>query len=202
MVFDVIHQLWINFQHGQLPDLGSWNYMLMAMFLMLQGRPSALVGGIAAAAGYLNLGLIILVAVVARVFVDLFWYRVGATGYIDRLGSRIGGYEEMAGRVQDGINQRPIRFVLLAKLSNGLALPMVIAAGSAHVPLRRWLPASFFGELLWTIPLLLLGYFATDALSGIEGGLSYLTTGLTVLFALGLVAYFVRARRRRSTQES
>lgn len=181
---DTLQQVWYGIQHGQLPELGGWNYMLMALFMMFQGRASAVIGGIAAATGYLNLGLIILVALAARVVVDLFWYRVGASRYVDRVGRRIGPYEQIAARAQEGIRHRPFRFVLLSKIFGGLSMPLVMAVGNAHVPFRRWLPASFAGELLWTLPLLLLGYFATDAMSEIEGSLTYLTLGLTGVFVL------------------
>ena len=81
--------------------------MLMAVFIMFQGRASAVIGGIAAATGYLNLGLIILVALAARVIVDLFWYRVGASRHVDRVSRRVGPYDRIAGRVEEGIRRQP-----------------------------------------------------------------------------------------------
>jgi membrane protein DedA with SNARE-associated domain len=131
----------------------------------------------------------------ARIIVDLFWYNVGSSGQIDRFGRRFGSYEQMAGQIQDQMRDKPRRYVFLAKLSSGLSLPAVITAGSAGIPYRRWLPASFAGELLWTVPLLLLGYFATDALSQIEGGLSYITFASTAIFILGFVVMFIKSRR-------
>jgi membrane protein DedA with SNARE-associated domain len=196
VVIDFIQEIVNGFQAGHMPDLGTWNYVLIGGFIMLQGRVSALLGGAVAAAGYLNLGLIIMVALVARVIVDVFWYRVGATGYIDRVGSRFGAYERVAGRVQEGIHARPVRFVVMAKLTNGLSVPAVIAAGSAGLPMRRWLPFSFAVEILFTVPLLFTGYFATDALTQIEGGLSYLLSALGVVVLLGIVYYAIKSKRR------
>jgi membrane protein DedA with SNARE-associated domain len=201
IIFDAIQHVWLDLQHGQLPDLGGWNYMLMAVFIMLQGRASALIGGIAAASGYLNLGLIILVALLARAMVDLIWYTVGATGIAERIGRRAGSYERFsyepfAKRVNDELQQRPSRMILLAKTIGGLSIPVVIAAGNSRVPLRRWLPASIAGEFLWTLPLLLLGFFATDAVSDIKGGVLYLTIGTAVLF---LSFSFLKEARSRWT---
>lgn len=195
-VVDFIQNIVVGFQAGHMPDLGTWNYVLVAGFIMLQGRVSALLGGAVAATSTMNLGLIVLVALVARVIVDVFWYRIGATGYVDRIGRRFGAYERVAGRVQEGINARPGRFVLMAKLSNGLAVPAVIAAGSARVPFRRWLPFSFAVEILFTVPLLFAGYFATDALAGIEGGMSYFFGALGVVIMLAAAFYVFRSRRR------
>lgn len=196
-VFDFFQEILRGFQAGHLPDLGTWNYLLVGGFMMLQGRVSALLSGAVAAAGYMNLGLIIMVALMARVIVDVFWYRVGATGYIDRVGRRFGMYERMADRVQEGIHARPVRFVVMAKLSNGLSVPAVIAAGNARLPMRRWLPFSFAIEILWTVPLLFAGYFATDALSQIEGGLSY-AIGAVALFVLLAVLFMVIKARRKA----
>ena len=196
-IIDIVQQFWVNFQHGQLPDLGSWNYALMAGALIVQGRTSAFFGGIAAAAGYLNLGLIILVAISARVLVDIVWYRIGATGYVDRFGRRFSAYERISNSVHDGVSTRPLRFILIAKLSNGLSMPAVIAAGSANVPIRSWLPASFIGELIWTIPLLMLGYIATDTFGQIEGGLSYFTMGISGIMMMVFVVYVIRSRRNK-----
>ena len=191
---EMVQQLWLNLQQGLLPDLGGWNYMLIAILIMLQGRASAVIGGIAAATGYLNLGLIILVAVVARVIVDLFWYRVGATGLIDRLGRYAALYRNHVDNINESIQNRPTRLILMSKIVNTLAVPVTIAIGNARVPLRRWLPASFLGELLWVIPLLLIGFFATDALSNVKGGILYITGGSLMLMALLSAARLVKAR--------
>ena len=192
---DFVQEIVSGFQAGQMPDLGTWNYLLVGGFIMLQGRISALLGGAVAAAGYMNLGLIIMVALVARVIVDVFWYRVGATGYIDRIGGRFGAYERMAERVHEGIHARPARCIVMAKLTNGLAVPAVIAAGSAGLPMRRWLPFSFAIEILWTVPLLFAGYFATDALAQIEGGMTYAFGGLGLIVLLGITFMVIKSRR-------
>jgi len=180
-VLEPIHHFWLAFQHGQLPDIGGWNYMLMAAFVMLQGRSAAIFSGIAAAAGYLDFGLVILVAISARVVTDLLWYRLGATGYVARLAGHIGLVDRFVGRIQEGVNERPQRIILLAKLTNGLSTPAVIAAGSAGVPYRRWLPASFAGEFLWTLPLTAVGFYAMEAIGDWEGGLVAFTAGLTIV---------------------
>lgn len=194
-IFESVQQLMEGFQQGHLPDLGTWNYMLVGVFMMFQGRITALFGGVAAAAGYFPLVPILLVALLARAVVDLFWYNVGSRGQVDRLGRRFASFERLTDQVNEQMRDKPRRYILLAKLSSGLSLPAIISAGNAGIPYRRWLPASFAGELLWTVPLLLLGYFATDALAQVEGGLSYLTFGSSALFVLGITFMIVRSRR-------
>ena len=190
---EMIQQTWLDLQQGLLPDFGGWNYILMAVLIMFQGRASAVIGGIAAATGYLNLGVIILVAMLARMIVDLFWYRVGATGILDRVGRHAAPYRIYSERINENIQRRPTRLVLRSKTVGGLSVPLTVAVGNARVPLRRWLPASFLGELLWIVPLLLVGFFATDMLSDIKGGLIYLTAG-----SLALMLVFALIRKAKS----
>ena len=200
--FETVQQVWADLQRGLLPDFGGWNYMIMAVLIMAQGRISAMIGGVAAATGYLNLGIIILIAVLARMVVDLFWYRVGATGLIDRIGRHAAPYRKHAGHISQRLNDHPTRLVLLSKTVGGLAVPVTIAIGNARVPLRRWLPASVAGELLWTLPLLLLGFYATDALTSVKGGIMYLTLGMTVIFVAIQIVKMVKTRLKTVHQSS
>ncbi len=198
-LFEIVEHFWIDLQLGQLPDLGGWNYGLMAIFILLQGRLSAVVSGVAAAAGYLNLGPIILIALLIRIIVDLAWYRLGTTGHIDRIGRHMGLYRYIAEPVRADLKARPMRFLFFAKVSNGLSIPAVVMAGNARLPLRSWLPGSFLGDLLWTIPLLLFGYFATDALSTINGGLTYMTFAFSAVFLVGFIVKVALQKRSNSS---
>jgi membrane protein DedA with SNARE-associated domain len=196
-ILELLRQLWLDLQQGQLPDVGSWNYMVMGFFLMVQGRASAVVSGIAAATGYLNLGLIILIALLARVVVDVFWYKFGTIGAIDRLGRRVETVQRINIQIEDELSRRPARFMFVAKLFSGLGVPLLVSIGNSGVPIRRWLPASFAGEFVWTMPLLLLGYFTTDALSRIDGNLSYLSlVGTLVISAIFIIRSIVSGRNR------
>jgi membrane protein DedA with SNARE-associated domain len=197
-VIEPIQHFWLALQHGQLPDIGGWNYMLMAFFVMVQGRSAAVFSGIAAATGTLDFGLVILVAVVARVGGDLIWYQLGATGAINRLAGRIAFFGRLVNRVQAGVNDRPQRVILLSKLTNGLATPAVLAAGSAGVPYRRWLPASFAGELIWILPLTAIGFFAIGGHAGVEEGVPLLMGGVTTMSLAFLLLKAGRARLKAS----
>lgn len=194
-LFTIIQHLWAGFQQGQLPDLGSWNYGLLAFFMILQGRPSAVFSGIVASAGTLNLALVLVVIMAARVVVDLFWYTVGATGWVDRLGGRVALVARAAGHLEAEMARKPRQFVLLGKLSNTLTIPVVIAAGHSRLPLGQWFPSSFAGEFLWTFSLLLFGYLSANAVSAVSGGLSTLMLGFTGVFAAIFLISLLRGRR-------
>jgi len=196
-LIELFQQFWLNLQHGQLPDVGSWNYMVMGLLIMLQGRISAVVSGIAAAAGYLNLGLIIIVAILARVVVDFFWYKLGSLGLLGRLGLRANTVQRITDKVTEDLNRNPFRLVFIAKVFSGLGVPLLITAGKSGIPLKRWLPASFIGEVVGTVSLLLFGYYATDALSKLDGRLTFLSTAGTIAIGIILVVRSMRSGKKQ-----
>ncbi len=200
-VFDFLGELWQNFQHGQLPDIGTWKYMLMALFVMLQGRPSAVMSGIAAATGYLNLWIVIAVALLARIGADVFWYGLGSAGQVERLSRRTRVLNSAIDEAQTRIRHQPMRVVLLSKFSGGLAIPTIVVAGSAGIPLLQWLPAAFIGEFVWTTPLQLLGYFARNATGNLDN-ITSATTAFSGLLFLGLGLKYLLARIRAARSSS
>ena len=85
----------------------------------------------------------------------------------------------------------------MAKLSSGLAVPALIAAGLARVPWRRWFPIVLVGEVLWTSVLMLIGYCATEAIiRRTDWGVLTLIMGLLFIFLLMVFWVIPRALRR------
>jgi membrane protein DedA with SNARE-associated domain len=82
---ELIEQFWTNLQQGQLPQLGSWNYLLLASLIIWQGPVATLLGGAAASAGLLRPGLVFIVAICTNLSADVLWYTIGRRGNVDRL---------------------------------------------------------------------------------------------------------------------
>ena len=80
----------------------------------------------------------------------------------------LGRRRAVVAALQGEMRQHALKILLLAKLSVGMAVPAVLAAGLAQVPWRRWFPIVVTGEILWTGTLLLIGYFAAEVLIGAE----------------------------------
>jgi membrane protein DedA with SNARE-associated domain len=76
----IIQQFWIDLHQGRLPELGPWNYLLLALLFVWQGPLATLLGGAAAAAGSLKPGLVFLVGVLGNLSADMLWYTLGRSG--------------------------------------------------------------------------------------------------------------------------
>jgi membrane protein DedA with SNARE-associated domain len=94
---------------------------------------------------------------------------------------------ELLERLEQGMQENASRILFVAKLTVSFMIPSLIAAGLVKVPWRRWLPALFAGELIWTGSLVLIGYYATEAIKRIQQGVEYFILGLSLVFLLFLL---------------
>jgi membrane protein DedA with SNARE-associated domain len=134
---------------------------------------------------------------------DALWYALGRSGRIEnavRYGRWLGLHEEQIYQLEAGVRQNATRILLVAKLTAGLVIPALIAAGLVRAPWRRWFLPVFAAEMVWTGGLVLGGYYATAYLSQIERGVTYAVAGasLLVLLFLGYKAFGLRKKRKRS----
>ncbi len=77
----------------QLPQLGTWTYILLAVFVALEGPIATLLGAVAASAGLMKPGWVFLAAAVGNLTADSLWYSLGYIGKIDwilRIGNKVG----------------------------------------------------------------------------------------------------------------
>jgi membrane protein DedA with SNARE-associated domain len=63
-----------------------------------------------------------------------------------------------------------------------MSVPALIAAGMAHVRFRRWFPAIFLAEGIWTGGLIFIGYRLGEYVTQLE-------TGMQILAVVGVVIF-------------
>jgi membrane protein DedA with SNARE-associated domain len=188
-----LEAFWIGLQQGRLPELGAWTYLVLGVLIVLQGPLATLLGGAAAAAGLLRPVWVFVVGVGGNLIADVLWYTVGRTGkvkWLRRPSRWIGLSQEKIDQILSGMRLHSTKILLMAKLSAGFAVPALLSAGLARVPWRRWFPVVFIGETLWTGALLLIGFYATEAIKRVEQGLQYVAFAVALLL-LGLVGWWL-----------
>jgi membrane protein DedA with SNARE-associated domain len=101
-----------------------------------------------------------------------------------RFGRRLGLQPTVLARLEQSMHEHAARILFIAKLTVSFMIPSLIAAGLVKIPWRRWFPALFAGEMIWTGSLVLIGYFATEAFKSVELGVEHLILGLSLVFVL------------------
>jgi membrane protein DedA with SNARE-associated domain len=127
-----------------------------------------------ASAGYLPVTLVFVSASIGNLMADLAWYLLGYLGKIEwvvRFGKRFGLTSQYMERTQQELEHSAPKLLIIAKMTAAFTIPMLITAGLAKVPLKRWLPGYTVAEVVWTGCLVLIGYYATEAIVQFEYGL-------------------------------
>lgn len=196
-IIQLLQEIWSDFQQGQLPELGPWNYLILSILMVWQGPIASLFGGAAASAGLLKPGLVFLVGVAGNLTADIVWYSLGRSGDVERLfeRGRLGVHRSRFYKLRNGMQAHATKILLMAKLSFGLAVPTLVAAGLSKLSWKKWFPVVFLGETIFTGTLVLIGYYATEAIKQVEQGLHLfllLMTGLFIIAAIWFIPKLLR----------
>ena len=134
--------------------------------------------------------LVFIAAATGNLTADSLWYTLGYAGKLEwalHFGCRLGLQPELLERLEQGMQENASRILFVAKLTVSFMIPSLIAAGLVKVPWRRWFPVLFAGELIWTGSLVLIVYYATEAIKHIQQGVEYFILGLSLVFLLFLL---------------
>ena len=191
-------------QSGQLPQLGSWTYLLLAALVAVEGPLATLLGAAAASAGLMKPEFVFLAAAFGNLTADSLWYTLGYLGKIDwllRVGKKIGIKADILAHLESEMHKHAARILFIAKLTLSMMIPALIAAGLVKAPWRRWFPAIFGGEMIWTGALVLIGFYTTEAIKRVALGVEYVALGGSVLFVFFLIYMGQRFLRQRYQRE-
>lgn len=189
---------------GQLPQLGTWTYILLAALVAVEGPLATLLGAAAASAGLMKPGWVFIAAATGNLIADSLWYTLGYIGKISwilRIGKKLGINADILAHLETEMHKHAARILFVAKLTLSLMIPALIAAGLVKAPWRRWFPAIFGGEMLWTGSLMLIGFYATEAIKRVELGVEYAALGGSAIFVLFLVLVGRRIVKQRYQSE-
>jgi membrane protein DedA with SNARE-associated domain len=202
-LFELFKHLNTFWQNGQLSEWGAWSYLILALLVAVEGPIATLLGAAAASAGVMRPGLVFFAASAGNLTADTLWYSIGYAGKLEwfwRFGRRVGISQALLERLQHVMRKHAARILFFAKLSMSLMVPSLIAAGLVKAPWRRWFPAVFGGEMIWTGALVLIGYYTTEAVKRVEQGVEYFILAASIAFIIFML-WAGRRILRESTKE-
>lgn len=188
--FQMLQGFILALRGGHLPQLGYWTYLVLAFLVAIEGPVATLLGAAAASAGLMRPWLVFIAAAAGNLTADSLWYTLGYAGKLEwalRFGRRLGLRPEILERLEQGMHEHAAKILFIAKLTVSFMIPSLIAAGLIKVRWRRWFPALFAGEMIWTGSLMLIGFYATEAIKRVEQGLEYLILALSLFFILFII---------------
>ncbi len=167
-----------------------------ALFIgfVLPGETAAVLAGVVASRGDVSLAAVLATVIAASVIGDSVGYEVGR-----RLGRRIlsnhrlSGHRDRLDSAQDLLARRGGTAVFLGRFVAFFRAVMPALAGASRMPYRKFLVWNAAGGIVWSVAVVLLGYFAGESYAKVE---SVMGKGVAVVFVVivvaGLVAWKLR----------
>jgi membrane protein DedA with SNARE-associated domain len=175
---------------GQLPQLGTWTYIVLAALVAVEGPIATLLGAAAASAGLMKPDLVFVAAAGGNLTADSLWYTLGYLGKVDwllKFGQKLGIKVDILDRLETEMHDHAARILFVGKLTLSLMIPALITAGLVKAPWRRWFPAIFCGEMLWTGSLIIIGFYTTEAIKRVAQWVEFVALGGAILVVVFLI---------------
>jgi membrane-associated protein len=170
---------------------------------VLPGETAAVLGGVSASRGHVDLAAMIAVVVLAAIVGDSVGYEVGR-----HFGSRIlrfrifERHQRRLGNAQTFLARRGGAAVFLGRFVAFFRAVMPALAGSSYMPYRRFLAYNVAGGVVWGISFVLLGFLAGNSYARIERAVGRSAAiVVTVIAVVVFVVWRVRKGRRERAAE-
>ncbi|MFF1884097.1 DedA family protein [Pseudarthrobacter sp. NPDC058196] len=172
-----------------------------ALFIgfVIPGETAAVLGGVVASRGEVQLGAMMALVVTAAIVGDSVGYEVGK-----HLGSRILKTRALArhsGKLQnaqDLLRRRGGSAVFLGRFTAFFRAVMPALAGTSRMPYGRFLAYNAAGGLVWGIGFVLLGFLAGNSYEAVAQAAGRdIAVVIAAVAVAALVAWHFRSRRRR-----
>jgi membrane-associated protein len=198
---------------GALTDLsetlGAWTYALVGGLAFLEtgafvglvapGETAIVLGGVVAAQGEISLPLMLAIAWVAAALGDLASYALGrklGRRFLEAHGPRVGVTPKRLAVVDGFFDRHGGKAILIGRFVGVVRAVAPFLAGSAKLPLRRFVPYSLLGTAIWATAFTIAGYAFHESFSAAAGALTHGALALAALAALVVTVRTLRARRR------
>lgn len=139
-----------------------YGYFLLFIALVIEGPAVTAAGAFAAALGYFNIYIVLLLSILGNLLPDAAYYLLGFWGrkqLMDRYNHYFGLTKEKLARLEKLSEEHAGKALLLVKLVPFLATPGLIIAGATRMPLKKYA----WWSLIITIPssllFLFIGYY-------------------------------------------
>ncbi len=189
---ELFHQILSNLGVGSA-NSHLFVYAALMLAVMVEGPVAILVGATAASSGFLNPVPVFVAASLGNLFGDLAWYLLGFSGKLEwALKLRFLHLDlRKITFLKQAIAKNAVKILAIAKLTNGLIVPALIATGLARVSLRRWFPIIFITNLITTGVFVALGFFTAVNLLKFDHWVRYIALGFSFILLI-LITVFIR----------
>jgi membrane protein DedA with SNARE-associated domain len=174
--------------------LTAHKYLFLFPVVVVEGPIITVIAGFLSSLGLLNIFIAYAVVVGGDIVGDIMYYALGYYGrqrFVKRWGRFLGITLERVERLEKHFEKHSGKTLIIGKLSQGVGAVVLVAAGIARVPFRKFIWYNFIPTLPKSLILLLIGYYAGESYIKISSYLDYAAIGTVVAAVIFIVIYFM-----------
>jgi membrane-associated protein len=174
--------------------LTAHKYLFLFPVVVVEGPIITVIAGFLSSLGVFNIFIAYAVVVVGDIAGDIMYYALGYYGrqrFVKRWGRFLGITFERVEQLEKHFEKHTGKTLIIGKLSHGIGGVVLVAAGLAKVPFRKFVWYNFIPTLPKSLILLLIGYYSGESYVKISSYLDYAAIGTIVTAVIFIVIYFV-----------
>ena len=171
---------------------------------IIPGETAAVLGGVVASRGEVQLGTMMALVVLAAIIGDSVGYEVGK-----HLGTRLvktkvlARYSRKVENAQEFLRRKGGSAVFLGRFTAFLRAVMPALAGTSRMPYGRFLAYNAAGGIVWGIGFVLLGFLAGNSYEAVAQAVGRdLAVVIAAVAVAALIAWHLRSRRRQQRRRA
>lgn len=141
-----------------------YKYLLVLLLSIIEGPIVMTFSGMLWRLNYFSFLPLYFSLMIGDLIADAFWYSLGYFGgysLIKEYGKYFNISEERLKKFSNLFKKHQSKILFLSKVTMGFgfALVILIAAGISRISFKKYITINFFGQIIWTLVLVTLGYF-------------------------------------------
>ena len=176
-----------------------WGYWAVFFGSLIEGESVILTASSMAAAGYLSLYKIMIIAFFGTLIADQLLYLVGRA-YGPAIFDKFPKLKKSSGRVFSLLHRYDAWFIIISRFIYGVRITSALVIGAGGIPPHRYIPLNILSAIIWTLVSCTAGYMLGDVMVAViehfEWFQKYFFLGLFIVAIL--VGGYLFWRKKRS----
>ncbi len=170
-------------------------YGYIAVFLgsLVEGESVILTASAMAAAGHMNIYLIMLVAFFGTLIADQFLYFLGRR-YGHQILVKYPKLFKKSDKAFDLLKRYDVWFIIACRFIYGIRVTSSVVIGISGLPPKRYSPLNMLSAMIWTLVSCLGGYWIGDTFLKFLHKMVAYQKWIFICAALGVVALYIRKK--------
>lgn len=184
-----------------------YGYWLMLPLMVVEGPVATLISAMLSSLGAFNVFVVLFFSVLGDIVGDVVFYALGykfGMGFVRSVGKYMGITEKLVLRMEKYFVLHGGKTIFAVKSTTGLCWATFVAAGIVKMDFGKFLKYSFYGGIVWSGFLVVMGYFYGYLWREIRDYIKFIGWIIFIVVAVTffVVAVYKNKRAKKMLEES